>query len=279
MHDNLNLRVLVITIVTMFALGAFGAPVIDGRFDESEGYTTGSYVDYCLDGTDGGEVVARGRLWTFQDTNNDLYVAMVAPRSVVDNSYGENSIGWKEKKDKYGHQFSDLLKSDKASFLISDSSGGLVIDFSLDYLGVDESAESGYSSLGMLDGGKKAKADGAFNDGNEDALSQWATSLDYNFNVSGHVLTEHSPEAGSDYDIVDEDGYGDWIFDVVYEFRIDGLILGGNGFQIAGELSHISPEKTDYDISTISEPIPEPATLLLGSFGVVCMRLMRRRRG
>lgn len=290
MRRYLKVSVLFLLVTAVFSAAGYAVPTTDGFFDISEGYTSGNYIDYRLDS---GQVVATGQLWTFQDAaTNDLYAALIAPRSIVDNSYGDNSIGWKEKKagngrngkkgpkENYGHKFSDLLCSDKASFVINDGSGNLVIDFDLDYIGVDETATSGYSSLGIADGGKGAKADGELNKGSAGALLEWGTSLDYNFNQLGYVLTEHSPYADSDYGNVDEN-YDGWVFDVVYEFRIDGAYLGSGDYQVGGLLSHVSPAKTEYCFIEIGEPVPPqsvpaPGAVLLTGLGTACVGWIRR---
>ena len=71
---------------------ATAAPVVDGRFDPNEGYTTGYSVDFDVEG---GHTATGGELWLHQDgATGDVYVSFTQPKTLVDNTYGDNSIGW-----------------------------------------------------------------------------------------------------------------------------------------------------------------------------------------
>ena len=80
----------------------------------------------------------------------------------VDNTYGENAIGWGEaeamiapmmpggmmgmkapKPKKGGHTFKDLVGSDHAEIILKDGNGEVVMQFKLDYLSEDASQPSG----------------------------------------------------------------------------------------------------------------------------------------
>jgi hypothetical protein len=66
-----------------------------------------------------------------------------------DNSYGDNSIGWKPNRP---HRFKDLTNSDHAGIQIRNASNNVVLSFLVDYLTASASAPSGYASLGVTGG-------------------------------------------------------------------------------------------------------------------------------
>ena len=229
---------------------------IDGCFNpDQEEYTIGYNVNLNVEGVD--LVDDMGQLWYHYDYDPQLKkkclsVVFVQPLTLVDNSYGANSIGWgQDAPSEKNHNFKDLKGSDKARFTITDGSdaGNVVFDFTLDYIseidqgkdkgkGKDEDDGSGeYGSLGVAGG------NGEVHTGDAAYLLEWSTSLDYNFNTLGHVLTEGSPAADDEYSIVDS-AYSDWVFEVVYEFRVDGDVLGGNPLGgVTVPIVHDSPNK------------------------------------
>ncbi len=104
------------------------------------------------------------------------------------------------------------------------------------------------------------------------------TSLDYNFNTLGHVLTENSPATDEDY--TENSEYAGWLFEVLYEFKIDGDVFGGKGLgDITIPLMHVSPNKIAgnkvfYDGQYA---IPEPASMVLLGLGSIVLLPNRRR--
>ena len=216
---------------------------IDGCFNpDQEEYTIGYNVNLNVEGVD--PVEEKGKLWYHYDYDLTckkycLSVAFVQPRTLVDNSYGANSIGWGEDSlSGKNHSFKDLKGSDKARFTITDDSGNVVFDFTLDYISeIDQDKDKGkdkgsgaYGSLGLAGG------DGEVHEGDADYLLDWGTSLDYNFNDNdlGRVLTENSPAADD----------ADWVFEVIYEFKVDGAVLGGRPLGgVTVPLVHDSPNK------------------------------------
>jgi len=247
----------------LYVVVALGLPplanseiVIDGRYDPDEDYVIGYDVNLNVEGVID-PVEEKGKLWYHYDYDPGsqkycLSVVFVQPLMLVDNSYGANSIGWDEDAPSAkNHNFKDLKGSDKARFTITDGSdaGNVVFDFTLDYIseidqgkdkgkGKDEDDGSGeYGSLGVAGG------NGEVHTGDAAYLLEWSTSLDYNFNTLGHVLTEGSPAADDEYSIVDS-AYSDWVFEVVYEFRVDGDVLGGNPLGgVTVPIVHDSPNK------------------------------------
>ena len=148
-------------------------PVIDGRFDPSEGYTQGFFVTFEVEEKSGNIPADDGTLWLYQDaTTGDLFVNFTQPLTLVDNTYGDNTIGWGKNVALSGknHNFKDLKGSDKAQFTITDGVENVVLDFTLDYISVSDDAPSGFASLGVTDG------DGCVYTGSAASLLDWGTS-------------------------------------------------------------------------------------------------------
>ena len=89
-----------------------------------------------------------------------------------DNSYGDNSIGWKPNR---AHRFKDLVNSDHAGILLKNAAGQTRLSFDMDYLSAFSGAPSGYKSLGVTGG------DGQMRVGTADGISV-TTSLANNLN-------------------------------------------------------------------------------------------------
>ncbi len=72
---------------------ASAAPIVDGRFDPTEGYTTSWGLDFTVEGVP--TIGSGGKLWLYEDvTSGDVTLLLSQPLTLVDNTYGENSIGW-----------------------------------------------------------------------------------------------------------------------------------------------------------------------------------------
>jgi len=260
---------LAISITLTVASLAQAAPIVDGRVEPGEGYTLGRYVAFAVEGSK--TTVTGGELWVHQDSGSgDVYVAFTQPLSLVDNTYGKNSIGWGDAAPSgKNHNFKDLKGSDKAQFVFTDGLGQAVLDVTVDYISEDG---HDYRCLGVSGG------DGKVSTGSAGDVLEWGSSLDCNFNTLGYVLTENSPLTDDDY--TENPQYVGWVFEVAYELRVSGDLFRGNGFgDVAIPIVHDSPNKIGKN-KVYPDPngeIPEPATLAL--LAAACpAALLRRRR-
>lgn len=251
---------------------AFSLPVADGRFDPSEGYTAGYLLDFNVQG---GGTVGGGQLWLTRDsTSSDVFVAFIQPRTLIDNTYGANAVGWGKNIAPSGknHNFKDLVGSDKAQFQFKDAIGNVLLDVYLDYISKSEGA---YRSLGATGG------DGHVNIGSAGTIKGFGTSLDYNFNTLGHVFTMDSPATDSNYsDPLSAPG---WIFDVIYEIQVDGSIFETADFgEVTIPIVHDSPNKIGKnrvypEPDGPIHPVPEPGMVILLGCGLASLILVRKR--
>jgi hypothetical protein len=213
------------------------APVIDGKLDNI--YLSGQIQEMC----DLSLSAHVGTLYILQNDSN-LFVAYVQNKSLIDNTYGNNSIGWTPP-----HKFKHLKSSDKARFRFTDGSNTTVLDFDLDYLSEDPSFPSGYGSLGATGG------DGKMHTGD----SAWIladTSQDWNMNNASPSYPDKvikSPPTDSNY--TQNPNYP-WIFENLYEMRIDKTAFGVAGFgNVTIPKVHDSPNKLG-DSSIFPVPCP-----------------------
>ena len=263
-----NATMLGAIVLLVISVQAVAAPVIDGRFDSSEGYTTGITLSFAVEDTT--TIVHGGRLWTYQDSSTgDLSVYFMQPLTLVDNTYGANSIGWgSDAPSGKNHNFKDLIGSDKAQFVFTDGQGNIVLDIITDYFSETAKGSGVYDSMGVT--GDK---DSAVTVGSADDVLAWSSSLDYNFNVLNHKLIVDSP--ATDLNYTENPNYKGWMFEVGYELRIAGSVFGANGFgDVTIPIVHDSPNKIG---KNKVYPTPEPATMLLLAAGIPLF-LKRRRR-
>jgi len=259
----------------LVAAEACGAPIIDGRFDPAEGYTVGQWLNLAVEKSD--TIVPGGQLWLHQDAGTgDVSVALALPTALVDNTYGDNTIGWGKGVAPSGknHNFEDLLGSDKAQFTFTDGAGNTVLDVVVDYMSEVSGASGTYASLGVF--GKE----GNVRTGSAANVLGWGTSLDHNFNALGFVLTEDSPATDAAY--TENPDFPGWVWDVAYELQVTGSLFADYGFgDVTLPVLHVSPNKIGKNKvypETGGGEIPEPATIALLAFGAGLVLLRQRRR-
>ncbi len=212
-------------------------PVIDGRYDDIYRISPdATEVCYTANG------ILFGKLATFYQSSGDaVYMVLAIDKDFVDNTYGANAIGWPS-----GHTFGNLTGSDHAQFLGFNADGVQVLNFKLDYLSSASGTPSGYRSLGL--GG-----DGGISQGSAAHILDWGTSLEYNLNELGYCSGGNCSGLGTDL-LVDSPAtdafytpnptYPDWIFDVIYEVKIDKAAFGATGFgSMEIPYIHASPSK------------------------------------
>jgi len=284
----------------------------DGRFDPTEGYQLGYSITF---NTEAGPITG-GQLWFGRDdTANYLYVML--PKDFVDNSYGDNAIGWTGKK---GHTFNDLLESDSLGTSKGKNASALELSFSngnaaivVDYLAMDAETDgkkvtaiNGYRSggIGTGDDANLLNNEGAVVSGDATAISniilEIATSLEWNIlhfatpddiaNSTGVIA--NSPAADANYGNV-ETGFEDWLFEVGYEFKFSLSAFGEEWIDptkaltlIALGESHASPSKTNFlgyeDPVCIAgcstTEVPEPTGGMLAASGIAGLGWFARRR-
>ena len=253
---------------------AFAAPVVDGIYDSSEGYTNGYWVDFNIQG---GSYAEGGQLWYYQAApGEDVYFNFIQPTSLVDNSYGANSVGWGSNAPSgKNHNFKDLLGSDSAELVFYDSSSNKVLNTQIDYI------------EGNGSGPYYARVE---NESVTGAVINVASSLQWNWQQFGSTNPElfgnnsSSPLTGSNttYDVTDP-ALSDWIFDVIYEFQISGSLFSDQDrfelSQLSFEVVHDSPNKIGRNkvYPDPNNPVPVPGAIWLFGSGIIGLVGVRRR--
>jgi hypothetical protein len=175
----------------------------------------------------------------FETINNEgvWHVRLTFDPNFVDNSYGENSIGWKKR----GHTMKDLDKSDHAEMLFVDGAGNVALQLKTDYITSAAAGEaSGFDSLGVWGG------DGRMVDGPEQVVLAATSSLDRNLNERGYGdYVVDSPATNDRYEPSAE--APNWDYRVVYEvYLADAAFKNGWG-GVTLEYVHASPSKMGED--------------------------------
>jgi len=251
------------------------AIVIDGKVDGfMEGYTSGFDVTFDIEGGTSG--VPGGKLF-LDETGTLIFVGMILPLSIVDNTYGDTKAsdwGTKEHFLIGGGGGKSLEGSDSWQFPKVPVDGG-DLELKLDYIDEDRGAFNARVEkfrLGRTD--------------LDQNLVTFATSLHYNYNTLGLTQFFGSKADDEDGDPIDSPGPAPlpynfdppaqyWIPEIMYEFSIDKSVVPTfAALEFYSSTFHVSPNKLSSkhkvwpEQGTPIEPIPEPGTLLLLSTGL-----------
>jgi hypothetical protein len=115
------------------------------------------------------------------DARGDLNIVYDQFPAPNDNSYGVNAVGWGTK----GHEFKDLVGSDRAGFQLVDAHGVVKLDFRIDYITAKTGTPSGYASLGAAGGDGKVNL---ASDGKGATGITGDSSLARNLNTLGYFV-------------------------------------------------------------------------------------------
>ena len=262
------------------------AVTVDGVITAGDGYSIMRSLIFAVEGKkkDDPDIPGTGaKLYLYQD-GDSLFVGLSLPKTLVDNSYGANAIGWGS----VDHPFEKLVDSDQAEFVFSDVNGTTLLEVTVDYL-KDGSKDKGPPYDAPVKVGK--------NDNPAHVLAA-ATSLLYDWETFGGDYPDFfgkgkdSPAADSNY-VTDDPALAGWVYDVTYEFQIDLDAFAGATVDLTGgnfiEIIHASPNKIGgnkvYDfVVTDDQPaqepvVPEPLTMAGLLLGVGALVGYVRRRG
>ncbi|MFP4416532.1 MAG: carboxypeptidase-like regulatory domain-containing protein [Chitinispirillaceae bacterium] len=172
-------------------------------------------------------------------------MAVIFNPHFVDNTWGENKIGWKR------HRFMDLVRSDHVELAIRNADGDTVFYGKLDLISARSDAPSGYATLGPNGGGE----DGEVYAGSADKFLSFSTSTDENLNYYGYELFDDSPATDSIY--TPNPDYPHWQYYVVYTISIRADAFGESGYGDVSMTSvHASPAKGEEETVEVSEGQP-----------------------
>lgn len=179
-------------------------------------------------------------VWTYSATNQTYTIRTTISKTMVDNTYGTNIIGWASP-----HKFSDLLTGNFLQLALYDGNNTKKMEFKMDYLSASNTVTSGYKSLGVSGG------DGAMISGNSSDIVSVKTSLDANLNEFGYVLTTNSPATDGNY--TTNTTYPNWNYDVWYEVTVKSSAFGSVGFGTPniGSIT-ATPSKTGNNVENVS---------------------------
>jgi len=164
--------------------------------------------------------------------SGDIKVVFRQSRNLNDNVYGTPAPadGWNK------HKFDDLVGSDEADFVFTDSKGKVVMNFQLDYLSKSSAYPSGYGSLGVTGG------DGKMIVGSASNVLSFTTTLTDDLNQSpafyGFTVNSPSPESA----------FPTWDYVDGYTVVVSKNAFGSAGFGgVSIGYVHNSPSKNGTD--------------------------------
>lgn len=290
---------LIIACLVAWALGAnfaiAGSVTVDGEVGGfAEGYTEGYYVTFDIE--NGPEDVAGGQLF-IEETGDALFVGMITPLTVNDNTYAVkqpgNDASNDARADDWGtiqHPLEKLERSDAWEMTIDNLVGGNKLEMKFDYVQKSLGSESWVARVEKLKfGGTDLSPSGI----------TVHSSLDYNYNVLGMTgffldkNTSSSPAASDGYyNFIAP--YQAWLPEIAYEFEIDkSWFYGVTDFSLTSEsfrndiyddsIFHMSPNKlgdNKVSVNTVTV-IPLPAAAWMGLSllsGIGLVGTVRRRR-
>jgi hypothetical protein len=169
------------------------------------------------------------------DGQDALYIRLTLAPWFADNTYGVNAIGWPNE-----HKFRDLTGSDHAEIHLRDPMGNTVFHFKTDYITDDDTAASGYLSLGVWGG------EGEVLDGDETQILAATSSISRNLNDRGYAeYVVDSPATDESYTPNPETP--EWDYRVVYEIWIALAAFSPDVLPVSAciENIHASPSKLD----------------------------------
>lgn len=229
------------------------------------GFVSTGGTEMCVPAATAGQPpVPVGTLFV-TDQGANIAVRYEQSRTVNDNSYGTNAVGWAA-----GHKFSDLTGSDKAEFIFTDGSGAKKLDFYLDYISATTvgSPVSGYASLGPTGGDGSCVMPTSNCAAN---LASWNTSLARNLNergfctkvsgvttctVGGVNLLVNSPPVSPAGTYNTSASFVTWDFTDTFEVVVKKTAFGAAGFgTVRVGVIHNSPAKSGSNAIT---PTPCP---------------------
>jgi hypothetical protein len=197
------------------------------------------------------------------DNSEWVHVRLTLNPDFVDNTYGDNAIGWgddgaarpdrdgRPRRGEGAHTFRDLLGSDHAEMQLLDGDGVIAVQFRIDYISESVTAASGYASLGVSGG------EGQLIIGDPEWVLAATTSLDRNLNACGlGSFSESSPVTDALY--TPDPSATDWDYRVAYEIWVSAEAFGAPGFGSALiENVHASPSKLASNTVDV-QPAPCP---------------------
>lgn len=221
---------------------------------------------YYLEGAD---IVPTAVVEQIEETVNEqtwIHLRLIFNPSIVDNTYGDNGVGWEESPNGR-HEFADLLTHDHGQLQFFDANGQRALQIDLDYISEVPEALSGFGQTGV------SGEDGTIDTGDKSAILGSATSLDRNLNGCGYSsYTEHSPQTDNTY--LPNSDAPRWDYRVVYEVWIDTNAFGepGYGMPHVSFYVHATPVKQGFNtdvplIGPCPSCPPEEENCIWGSFG------------